>query len=192
MQIIHDENGTYENENTNFLSNISFFKRYNGNIYGVTGIFGGINFQNILKEVYEIDLYTIPPNKNSLLIDSGSKICKNKDDYFDALKENIQNIISQNRSVLVIYNSINEGKELFKMLLEIYEPENIMQYFTQDDSATIEKTLEIKKIIVATNLAGSGTDIKISDELEHMVDYMLLFSFFAFESKNRRSKLWKS
>ena len=177
LQIIHDENGTYENENTNFLSNISFFKRYNGNIYGVTGTFGGKNFQNILKEVYEINLYKIPPNKNSLLIDSGSKICKYKDEYFDALKEDIQNIISQNRSVLVICNSINEGKELYQMLLEIYEPENIMQYFTEDDNATIEKTLEIKKIIVATNLAGRGTDIKISDELESYGGLHVIVSF---------------
>ena len=177
LQIIHDENGTYENENTNFLSNISFFKRYNGNIYGVTGTFGGKNFQNILKEVYEVSLYTIPPNKKSLLIDSGSKICKNKDEYFDALKENIQKIINQNRSVLVICNSINEGKELYEILLEIYEPENIMQYFTEDDNATIEKILEIKKIIVATNLAGRGTDIKISDELEHNGGLHVIVSF---------------
>ena len=30
LQIIHNAKGTYENENTNFLSNISFFKRYKG------------------------------------------------------------------------------------------------------------------------------------------------------------------
>ena len=49
LQIINNGKGTYENESTNFLSNISFFKRYNGRIYGVTGTFGGINFQKILK-----------------------------------------------------------------------------------------------------------------------------------------------
>ena len=177
LQIIHDENGTYENENTNFLSNISFFKRYNGNIYGVTGTFGETNFQDILKEVYEINLYKIPPNKKSLLNNLGSKICKCKEEYFDALKENIQNIISRNRSVLIICNSINEGKELYEILLEIYEPENIMKYFTEDDNATLEKTLEIKKIIVATNLAGRGTDIKISEELESNGGLHVIVSF---------------
>ena len=177
LQIIHDENGTYENENTNFLSNISFFKRYDGNIYGVTGTFGGNNFQNILKEVYEVKLYIIPPNKKSLLEDTGPKICKNKDEYFNAIKENINNLISQNRSVLIICNSINEGKELYEILLDICEPKNIMQYYTEDDKATIEKTLEIKKIIVATNLAGRGTDIKISDELESNGGLHVIVSF---------------
>lgn len=60
FEIIHDENGSYENENTNLLSNISFFKRYNGNIFWVTSPFGGESFQHILKEVYEINLYLIP------------------------------------------------------------------------------------------------------------------------------------
>ena len=146
LQIIHDENGTYENENTNFLSNISFFNRYNGNIYGVTGTFGGKNFQDILREVYKIKLFKIPPNKSSLLRDTGPKICKNKDDYFDEIKENIQKIIiEQNSSVLIICNSINEGKELYEILLDIYTAENTMKYFTEDDNATIEKTLDIQK-----------------------------------------------
>ena len=178
LQIVHDENGTFENENTNFLSNISFFKRYNGNIYGVTGTFGGKNFQDILKEVYEIKLYKIPPNKASLLYDTGPKICKNKDDYLNAIKEIINKIIvKQNRSVLIICNSINEGKELYELLLGIYKPENIMKYFTEDDNATIEKTLNIQKIIVATNLAGRGTDITISEELEFNGGLHVIVSF---------------
>ena len=177
LQIIHDENGTYENENTNFLSNISFFKRYNGNIYGVTGTFGGENFQYILKEVYEINLYKIPPNKTSQLHGLDPKICKNQDEYFDEIKKNVEDIISQNRSILIICNSINEGKELYEILSEQYEPEYLMQYFTEDDNATIEKTLEIRKIIVATNLAGRGTDIKISDELDANGGLHVIVSF---------------
>ena len=178
LQIIHDENGTYENENTNFLSNISFFNRYNGNIYGVTGTFGGKNFQDILREVYRIKLYKIPPNKESLLHDTGPKICNNKNDYLDSIKENVKKMITEhNRSVLIICNSINEGKELYDILLDIYNQENVMKYFTEDDKDTIEKTLEIKKIIVATNLAGRGTDIKISDELEFNGGLHVIVSF---------------
>jgi CRISPR/Cas system-associated endonuclease/helicase Cas3 len=54
-------------------------------------------------------------------------------------------ITEHNRSVLIICNSINEGKELYDILLDIYNHENVMKYFTEDDKDTIEKTLEIKK-----------------------------------------------
>ena len=56
LQIIHDEKGTYENENTNFLSNISFFQRYKGNMFGVTGTLGGESFKHILRNVYNVGL----------------------------------------------------------------------------------------------------------------------------------------
>lgn len=112
--------------------------------------------------------------------DTGPKICKNKNDYFDSIKENVKKIIIEhNRSVLIICNSINEGKELYDILLDIYQQENVMKYFTEDDKVTIEKTLDIKKIIVATNLAGRGTDIKIkiSDELEFNGGLHVIVSF---------------
>ena len=89
LQIIHNTKGTYENENTNFLSNVSFFKRYKGNIYGVTGTFGGENFQYILKKVYEINLYKIPPNKESRLEDLGDFVFTDEQSYLNKNKDNI-------------------------------------------------------------------------------------------------------
>ena len=176
LQIIHDEKGTYENESTNFLSNISFFKRYNGNIFGVTGTFGGSCFQFILKEVYEIDLFIIPPNKTSLLIDEKGFICREKEEYTNKILDKICEIISKKRSVLLICNSIAEGKEFYDILSKIYK-ENTMYYFTEKDKPTIDNILDVDKIIVATNLAGRGTDIKISDKLEENGGLHVLVSF---------------
>ena len=81
-----------------------------------------------------------------------------------------------NRSVLLICNSIAIGKEFYDILIKDYD-KNVMKYFTEDDKETIEKILEPKKIIVATNLAGRGTDIKISDELEKKGGLHVLVSF---------------
>ena len=177
LEIIHDEKGTFENESTNFLSNISFFKRYNGNIYGVTGTFGGESFQHILKEIYKINLFIIPPNKTSLLTKIDGKICKSYDEYMDKIEENIEYMISQKRSVLLICYSIQEGKEFLDILVNKYGQENVMQYFTEDDKPTIEKILGTSKIIVATNLAGRGTDIKITNDLESNGGLHVLVSF---------------
>ena len=177
LQIIHNTKGTYENENTNFLSNISFFKRYNGNIYGVTGTFGGENFQYILKKVYEINLFKIPPNKPSRLQDCGSFVFIDEKKYLKKIKDNIKEVvINQKRSILLISNSIAKGREFYDMLYNEYK-ENVMRYFTDDDKSTIQQVLGIGKIIVATNLAGRGTDIKITEDLEKNGGLHVLVSF---------------
>ena len=176
LQIINNGKGTYENESTNFLSNISFFKRYKGHIYGVTGTFGGINFQNILREIYKVKLYIIPPNKVSLLKDEGGIICRDKKEYMDKIYQNIQKMINDKRSVLLICNSIAEGKDFYDELVKIYK-NKVMKYFTEDDKSTVEKELDMGKIIVATNLAGRGTDIKITDQLEQKGGLHVIVSF---------------
>ena len=165
LQILFNTKSTYENENTNFLSNISFFKRYKGNIYGVTGTFGGANFQYILRTVYEVKLYKIPPYKTSLLEDKGSFVFIDEQNYKNKILESIKNIIEKKRSVLLICISIGKGQEFFDILNNDYKG-NVMKYFTQEDESTINNILSVGKIIVATNLAGRGTDIKITDELE--------------------------
>ena len=177
LQIIHNEKGTYENESTNFLSNVSFFKRYNGNIYGVTGTFGGAGFQKILREVYNVNLFKIPPNKDSLLKDLGGKICSDEKEHSNEILKNIEYILSEKRSVLLICNSIIDGKNFYEILYKKYKTK-VMKYFTEEDNETIEKILDVGEIIVATNLAGRGTDIKISNKLEENGGLHVLVSFF--------------
>ena len=67
-------------------------------------------------------------------------------------------------------------REFYDILFNDYK-ENVVRYFTDDDTPTIQKILDIGKIIVATNLAGRGTDIKISEELEKNGGLYVLVSF---------------
>ena len=176
LQILFNTKYSFENENTNFLSNISFFKRYNGNIFGVTGTFGGSNFQYILRTVYEVKLYKIPPYTPSLLEDKGSYIFLDKENYINKILGNIKLIIEKKRSILLLCDSIVSGQEFYELLNNNYKG-NVMKYFTEEDNQTIENILPIGKIIVATNIAGRGTDIRISDELEKNGGLHVLVTF---------------
>lgn len=55
---------TPENLTTNFLSNISFFKRYNQNLFGISGTLGTPSNQESLFKTYNVDIGIIPPFKN--------------------------------------------------------------------------------------------------------------------------------
>ena len=189
LQIIHDAKGTYENENTNFLSNISFFKRYKGNIFGVTGTLGGESFRHILREVYKVNLMIIPPASPSQLErDKTPRIFKADEGqkHEEEILSNIDENIKREKSVLLICDTIKEGEKFYKKLLEKYSKEQVMKYFTEDDNSTIQKELQVKQIIVATNLAGRGTDIKISKKLEKNGGLHVIVSFFPLNQRIER------
>ena len=196
LQIIHDAKGTYENENTNFLSNISFFERYKGNIFGITGTLGGKSFQHILREVYKVSLIIIPPYKESQLTKEKEALIfpfDQEEEYKDAILKNIDDNINRKigneekpKSVLLICDTIKEGEKFYNLLSEKYPKENVMRYFTENNHKTIEKELQIKQIIVATNLAGRGTDIKISKDLENNGGLHVIVSFFPLNKRVER------
>ena len=53
-----------ESTGTNYLSNVSYFKKYfknnKSNIFGVTGTIGEISSQKILMDIYKVNIYFIP------------------------------------------------------------------------------------------------------------------------------------
>ena len=175
LQIINDIEVFPENLNTNFLYMITFFKKYK-ELYGLTGTIGSKTNQNTLKNLYHVNLFFIPPNLKSQLKKRTEVVFTDETQWENKIINEIKEIIDENRSILLICRSIKEGN-YFKKLIKKNEIKNVKIYFTEENKETIEETLYPKQVIIATNLAGRGTDIKLTKELERSGGLHVIVSF---------------
>lgn len=102
----------------------------------------------------------------------------------------VKNVIErERRAVLILNRTIGDANELSKRLLYYYEPEQIKNH-TDNLSAgcclnEYETKLNCGDIVIATNLAGRGTDICLSSELRVRGGLHVIITFMC---KNLRVK----
>lgn len=168
LQIKHKLCVTCENFTTSFISNIGYFKRY-PSIYGVTGTLGSKKEKELLQKTYnKIAFIEIPTFKKTRFKLHECEVVNDEGEKINAIIADIKKEILNERAVLVICKSIDEGEKITKQLVEKYYG-NIKCYLRDDldSKEAIEKELHPGDVIVATNLAGRGTDINVSKELEY-------------------------
>ena len=176
---------TEENLNSCYMSNLTFFKKYikyenkeninssilENNIYGLTGTLGSEQSQTALKKLYNLNLIFIPSYKQNQLLIKEPKIYSYYLDHKKELKEIITKIaIRQKRAVLVLLKYIDNVEKLKIFLSEDNELKNKIITYTRSDIISeqefLNNEIQPQSIILSTNLAGRGTDLKISKEVE--------------------------
>ncbi|CAF4292542.1 unnamed protein product [Rotaria sp. Silwood2] len=164
LQIKHSAKISAESLTTNFISNVTYFRRYNKHIYGLTGTLGSSSTKTLLNKAYNVDCVIIPPFRQkqyreltSIIVNSHLK------DWYDSIAESCINKLKNGRGVLVITKYIKEVDELkYRLIQAGYDSSKIKVYKTEDDSIAIREDMKPGEIINATNIAGRGTDIKAS------------------------------
>ncbi|XP_062709669.1 uncharacterized protein LOC134288539 [Aedes albopictus] len=175
-----------EGISTNFISNVSFFQRYGSNIYGLTGTLGEQSTQNFLQTMYGTDMIVIPPYKTTDITNnemSGYR-CKelaplvlfNLKTWYQSVKENALYHAQNNRAVLVICKYITQARNIANMLRKVHDPRKIFIY-TGEETKFEKNAVDSGEIIVATNIAGRGTDIKTSKNVEKNGGMCVLVTF---------------
>lgn len=166
LQIKHGAKIDSERLSTIYIAHPTFFKRYGKNIYGVTGTLGGSEEKEFLQTTYDVNVLVIPPFKIRQHIQL-TPIVETSETLWK--KEVIRSLISKvenGRACLVICSSIKKVEELKGMLSDFNYPEDkILLYRTQEDSSVVETKIKGGQIIFSTNIAGRGTDISLTDEV---------------------------
>lgn len=172
LQIKHGLKLQAENITTTFISHYSFFIRYinskNNNIYGVTGTIGTDKSKYVLKTLFHVNIFIIPPFRpNKLILLNNKAEFSNKEAWQNEILNNIElNAIELSRTVLVICLTIEESNDLYDFLIKKnYNKNKLFKYQRNSDKLSKGK-YEKGDVIIATNLAGRGTDIKLSEEVE--------------------------
>lgn len=117
-------------------------------------------------EIYNLDVVIIPTNRSIQRKDLDDVIYRTKREKYNAVVEEIQREIEKGRAVLVGTTSVDVSELLSKMLKRANVRHNVLNAKHHQREAEIVQIAGQKATVtIATNMAGRGTDIKLSPEV---------------------------
>ena len=117
-------------------------------------------------DIYKLDVVVIPTNRPIARKDMNDRIYKTKREKYNAVIEEVDKLVKAGRPVLVGTTSV-EISELLSRLLTIRKiPHNVLNAkLHQKEADIVAKAGLSGTVTIATNMAGRGTDIKLSKEV---------------------------
>jgi preprotein translocase subunit SecA len=114
--------------------------------------------------IYKLDVVVIPTNKPITRIDMNDRIYKTKREKYNAVIEEINSLVKAGRPVLVGTTSVEISELLSRMLNMRKIPHNVLNAkLHQKEADIVAQAGQSGMVTIATNMAGRGTDIKLSE-----------------------------
>ncbi|WP_028374481.1 preprotein translocase subunit SecA [Leeuwenhoekiella sp. MAR_2009_132] len=138
----------------------NYFRMYR-KLSGMTGT--AVTEAGELWEIYKLDVVEIPTNRPIARDDRDDKVYKTKREKYNAVIDEVQNLVDAGRPVLIGTTSVEISELLGKMLSLRKVPHNVLNAKLHKKEADIVADAgNSGQVTIATNMAGRGTDIKLS------------------------------
>tara|TARA_B100000963_G_scaffold79091_1_gene67216 strand:+ start:7895 stop:11260 length:3366 start_codon:yes stop_codon:yes gene_type:complete len=141
----------------------NYFRMYE-KLSGMTGT--AVTEAGEFWEIYKLDVVEIPTNKKISREDEDDLIYKTKREKYNAVIKKVEDLVKKGRPVLIGTTSVEISELLSKMLNIRKINHNVLNAKLHKKEADI--IAEAGKggvVTIATNMAGRGTDIKLTKEV---------------------------
>ena len=166
-QAIEAKEGVQIQEETKTLATITFqnlFRMYK-KISGMTGT--AKTEEEEFRDIYNMYVIQIPTNKPVIREDFGDLLFATKKGKYKAIVNEIKERHAKGQPVLVGTIAVETSELLSEMLKKEHVPHEVLNAKNHAREAEIiAKAGEKGAVTIATNMAGRGTDIKLTDEVK--------------------------
>lgn len=168
---------------TNYMSNFHYFKRYlsGRGIFGVSGTLGGKADQDFLAKHYKATSYIVPAHRHKRVVELPViQVNGGNHQWIQTICETSWKVAERGQVVMAICEDVKTADELHKKIQDEgrIKAEQITLYTISEKHNIEKEKFYAGRIIIATNLGGRGTDIKVDESVNKCGGLFVLLTHF--------------